>query len=80
MIKQLQNKKNKMNIMGGSEIKSIDREVSLLKYEALNMSVIKMFIEKYPNDQELGKAVREFVTVNFSENIKKGGFTKDKIK
>ena len=49
--------------MGGSEIKSIDREVSLLKYEALNMSVIKMFIEKYPNDMDLGKAVREFVTV-----------------
>tara|TARA_B100000768_G_scaffold180042_1_gene199068 strand:+ start:131 stop:340 length:210 start_codon:yes stop_codon:yes gene_type:complete len=65
MIKQLQNKKNKMSIMEGSEVKSIDREVSLLKYEALNMSVIKMFVEKYPNDQELGKAVREFVTVEF---------------
>tara|TARA_R110001592_G_scaffold26674_9_gene99595 strand:+ start:446 stop:616 length:171 start_codon:yes stop_codon:yes gene_type:complete len=52
-----------MNIMEESNLKSIDREVSLLKYEALNMSVIKMFIEKYPNDQELGKAVREFVTV-----------------
>ena len=63
MIKQLKNKKNKMNIMEESNLKSIDREVSLLKYEALNMSVIKMFIEKYPNDQELGKAVREFVTV-----------------
>ena len=69
-----------MNIMERSENKSIDREVSLLKYEALNMSVIKMFIEKYPNDQELGKAVRDFVTVEFSENIKKGGFTKDNIK
>ena len=46
-----------MNIMEESNLKSIDREVSLLKYEALNMSVIKMFIEKYPNDQELGKAV-----------------------
>lgn len=67
MIKQLQNKKNKMNIMGGSEIKSIDREVSLLKYEALNMSVIKMFIAKHPNDQELGKAVREFVTIELTK-------------
>ncbi len=65
MIKQLQNKKNKMSIMEGSEIKSIDREVSLLKYEALNMSVIKMFVEKYPNDMDLGKAVREFVNVEF---------------
>ena len=63
MIKQLKNKKNKMNIMEESNLKSIDREVSLLKYEALNMSVIKMFIEKYPNDQELGKAVREFVNL-----------------
>ena len=65
MIKQLQNKKNKMSIMEGSEIKSIDREVSLLKYEALNMSVIKMFVEKYPNDMDLGKTVREFVNVEF---------------
>ena len=51
--------------MEGSEVKSIDREVSLLKYEALNMSVIKMFVEKYPNDMDLGKAVREFVNVEF---------------
>ena len=52
-----------MNIMGESNSKSIDKEVQRLKYEALNMSVIKMFIEKCPNDQELGKAVREFVTI-----------------
>ena len=56
-----------MTIMEGSEIKSIDREVSLLKYEALNMSVIKMFIAKHPNDQELGKAVREFVTIELTK-------------
>ena len=49
--------------MGGSEIKSIDREVQHLKYEALNMAVIKMFIEKHPNDVDLGKAVREFVNL-----------------
>lgn len=67
MKKQLKSKKNKMNIMEGSEIKSIDREVQRLKYEALNMAVIKMFIEKYPNDTDLGKAVREFVTINFSD-------------
>tara|TARA_R110000822_G_scaffold39233_4_gene107951 strand:+ start:1829 stop:1999 length:171 start_codon:yes stop_codon:yes gene_type:complete len=52
-----------MNIMEGSEIKSIDREVQRLKYEALNMAVIKMFIEKHPNDMDLGRAVREFVTI-----------------
>ena len=63
MIKQLKNKKNKMSIMEESDPKSIDREIQRLKYEALNMSVIKMFIEKCPNDQELGKAVREFVTI-----------------
>lgn len=63
MIKQLKNKKNKMSIMEESDSKSIDREVQRLKYEALNMSVIKMFIEKYPNDMDLGRAVREFVTI-----------------
>jgi len=52
-----------MNIMEESDPKSINREIQRLKYEALNMSVIKMFIEKCPNDQELGKAVREFVTI-----------------
>lgn len=63
MKKQLLNKKNKMNIMEGSEIKSIDREVQRLKYEALNMAVIKMFIEKHPNDVDLGKSVREFINL-----------------
>lgn len=49
--------------MEESNLKSIDREVSLLKYEALNMAVIKMFIEKHPNDVDLGKAVREFINL-----------------
>ncbi len=51
--------------MEESDPKSINREIQRLKYEALNMSVIKMFVEKYPDDIELGKAVREFVNLKF---------------
>lgn len=33
------------------------------KHETLRMEVIEMFVKKYPNDFDLGKAIREFVNI-----------------
>jgi len=31
------------------------------KHETLRMEVIEALVKKYPNDMELGKAIREFI-------------------
>lgn len=31
------------------------------KYETLRMEVIEALVKKYPNDMELGKAIRKFI-------------------
>lgn len=38
------------------------------KHESLRMEVIEMFVKKYPNDADLGKAIREFINL---QNINK---------
>ena len=36
------------------------------KHESLRIETIKMLVRKYPNDQELGKRVREFINLKYS--------------
>ena len=38
------------------------------KHETLRMEVIEMLVKQYPNDYDLGEAVRKFV--NIKENTK----------
>lgn len=33
------------------------------KHESLRIETIEMLVRKYPNDQELGKRVREFINL-----------------
>ena len=46
----------------------LENQIIKEKHEALRIEVIEMLVQKYPNDADLGKAVREFVKVK--ENIK----------
>lgn len=51
-----------MNIMKNSKEKNPENYFLEAENEALKMSVVKMFVEKYPNDMDLGEAVRKFVS------------------
>ena len=43
----------------------VDLENQILKekHEALRMEVIELLVKKYPNDADLGRAVREFTNI-----------------
>lgn len=46
----------------------LENEYYKEKHETLRMEVIKMLIEQYPNDADLGKAIREFVGLEKNQN------------
>ena len=46
-----------------SKSKELQKEILEAKHEALRMMTVEMFVKKYPNNMELGAAVREFVTL-----------------
>ena len=45
--------------------KQVELESKFLeaKHEAKRMMTVEMFVKKYPNNMELGAAVREFVSI-----------------
>jgi len=45
----------------------LENEYIKEKHETLRMEVIETLVKKYPNDAELGKAVRNFVNVKENE-------------
>ena len=52
-----------MNIMKNSKQIELESKILEAKHEALRMMTVEMFVKKYPNNIELGAAVREFVTL-----------------
>ena len=53
--------------MSNETYTDLEQEYINSKHEALRMEVIEMLVQKYPNDQELGKAVREFIKLNYKK-------------
>jgi hypothetical protein len=54
-----------MKIMDEIIKKQLDLEQ---KHESLRFEVIEMLVKKYPNDYDLGAAVREFVKMKKNTN------------
>jgi hypothetical protein len=49
--------------MGNQTYNDLEKERIREKHETLRMEVIESLVKKYPNDSELGKKVREFVSI-----------------
>ena len=49
--------------MSNETYTDLEQEYINSKHEALRMEVIEMLVQKYPDDRELGAAVREFVNL-----------------
>jgi len=47
----------------------LENQIIKEKHETLRMEVIEMLVKKYPNDTDLGQAVREFTNIK-KENEK----------
>ena len=54
--------------MGNETYTDLENQRINEKHEALRMEVIEMLVKQYPNDYDLGEAVRKFV--NIKENTK----------
>ena len=54
--------------MGNENYTDLENQWINEKHEALRMEVIEMLVKQYPNDYDLGEAVRKFV--NIKENTK----------
>lgn len=50
------------------ENKDLEKSDLNTQHEVLRMEVIEMLVKKYPNDYDLGQAVRSFVSLK--ENVK----------
>jgi hypothetical protein len=49
--------------MKTSKQKELESKILETKHEALRMMTVEMFVKKYPNNMDLGEAVREFVSI-----------------
>lgn len=54
--------------MGNETYTDLENQHIREKHETLRMEVIEMLVKQYPNDYDLGEAVRKFV--NIKENTK----------
>jgi len=54
--------------MGNETYTDLENQRINEKHEVLRMEVIEMLVKQYPNDYDLGEAVRKFV--NIKENTK----------
>lgn len=58
--------------MGNETYTDLENQHIREKHETLRMEVIEMLVKQYPNDYDLGEAVRKFVNIkeNTKENFK----------
>lgn len=49
--------------MKTSKQKELESKILEAKHEALRMMTVEMFVKKYPNNMDLGEAIREFVNI-----------------
>jgi hypothetical protein len=57
--------------MGNQTYNDLERDHIKEKHDSVRMEVIEMLVKKYPNDYDLGEAVRQFINLKDVTNENK---------